>query len=145
MDMENQKMTFYQRKRMKKKNNGDNINQKIDLGSLTSEFINFYFESINNNPQKLAESNTIREYTDLKMNNTKYRGEEFFNIIVDFFKRNIKFKPTKVEFLESGSRRVEIVVLGIASDGVNSKNFCQTFVISNNDSWFLKNSMLILI
>lgn len=142
---EETKLTFSQRKRMKRKNNGDNINQKIDLEKLSKEFISFYYKSINTNPQELVNSKIIREYSDLKFDNNKYRGENFFNIIIKLFKSGIKFNPTKLEFLESGSRRVEIVILGIATDGTINKNFCQTFVISNNDTWFLKNSMLILI
>ena len=105
---------FSHEKKQKKKNNGDNINQKIDIKKTVVKFINYYFDKFNTNPNELATSNILREYSSLKYNGTKYSGKNYFNLIASFFKDSIKMKPTKIEFIDSGSRRIDISLIGVA-------------------------------
>lgn len=132
-------------KSQKIKNNGDNIVQKIDINSIVKEFINFYYTSFNNNPIDLINHKMIREYSSLKYKGIKYNGEKFFNTIINFTNGKIKMVPQIIEFMDSGSRRIDISILGVVSDNKQSKNFNQTFLISHNkDGWYIKNSILII-
>tara|TARA_B100000768_G_scaffold180254_1_gene199719 strand:- start:282 stop:716 length:435 start_codon:yes stop_codon:yes gene_type:complete len=136
--------TFSKNKKQKKKNNGDNIIQKINIKKTVTEFVNFYYSNLNTNPNQLVSSNVLREYSSIKYDGIKYSGKEYFELVCNFFKNNIKMKPTKVDFIDSGSRRIDISLLGTATN--NNKQFTQTFLLShNNKGWFVKNSILIIV
>ena len=133
-------------KKQKKKNNGDNIIQKIDIQKTVTEFINFYYLNSNTNPNQLVSSNVLREYSSIKYNSQKYSGRDYFEIINTFFKNGIKMNPTKVEFIDSGSRRIDISLIGVAIDSSQEKHFTQTFLLSHDtEGWFIKNSILIIV
>lgn len=137
---------FSTAKAAKKKNNGDNIVQKIDISTIVNEFINFYYTSFNSNPQDFINHNMIREYSSLKYSGDKYNGENFFNTIINFRNNNVEMIPKSMEFMDSGSRRIDISIIGVASDNKQSKNFSQTFLISHTkDGWYIKNSILIIL
>lgn len=134
---------FAQAKAMKKKNNGDNILHKINANDVVNEFINFYYTSFNTNPDNII--NNIREFSTLKYDGNKYDGKEFYNMICTFYKQQVKMLPKNIEFIDSGSRRIDISVIGVAADNKLSKNFSQTFLISHSkEGWYIKNSILII-
>lgn len=134
---------FAKSKAMKKKNNGDNILHKINVNDVVNEFIKFYYTSFNTNPDNII--NNIREFSTLKYSNQKYDGKKFYNKVCIFHKQQVRMLPKNVEFIDSGSRRIDISVTGVASDNKLSKNFSQTFLISHSkDGWYIKNSILII-
>ena len=134
---------FAKAKAMKKKNNGDNILHKINANDVVNQFIQFYYTSFNTNPDNII--NNIREFSTLKYSNQKYDGKEFYNMVCTFYKQQVKMLPKNVEFIDSGSRRIDISVIGVAADNKLSKNFSQTFLISHSkEGWYIKNSILII-
>lgn len=115
---------------------GYNVNNKIDIGSVVNDFIKYYFLNFNN-IEVLIESGIIKKYTTIKYDNIKYTGETL-NIFFGNLK-NSKFNINKINYLESGSRRIDIIVFGQMNNNII---FCQTFVLcNNNDRWFIKNSI----
>lgn len=137
---------FSTAKKQKKKNNGNNIIQKIDIKQTVNDFINYYYDKFNNNPNDLATANILREYSSLKYNGTKYSGRNYFDLVTSFFNDSIKMNPTKVEFTDSGSRRIDISLIGVANNNNVNKHFTQTFLLSHNEQgWFVKNSILIIV
>ena len=120
---------FSTAKKQKKKNNGNNIIKKIDIKQTVGDFINYYYDKFNNNPNDLATSNILREYSSLKYNGTKYSGRSYFDLLTSFFKDSIMMNPTKVEFTDSGSRRIDIsqleLLITIMSTNILPKlSFC---------------------
>tara|TARA_B110000977_G_scaffold201234_1_gene294894 strand:- start:12585 stop:13025 length:441 start_codon:yes stop_codon:yes gene_type:complete len=133
-------------KKQKKNNNGNNIIQKIDIKQTVDNFIAFYYSSLNTNPNQLASSNVLRGYSSIKYDGVKHSGKEYFDLVCNFFKNNIKMNPIKVDFIESGSRRIDISLIGAASNKIDNKQFTQTFLLSHNEKgWFVKNSILIIV
>lgn len=121
---------------------GYNINNRIDIEMVVGEFINYYFVNFNN-VNTLIENGIIKDYTTIKYENDKYTGETLKLFFSNF--QGTQFNINKINFLESGSRRIDIIVFGQMINGNFNVSFCQTFVLCNNsDSWFIKNSIFTL-
>ena len=120
---------------------GYNIVNKIDVSKVVSDFIAYYYTNINNSSKMISEG-VIKEYTKIKYDSTTFTNN---NINLFFSKfdgctMNIK----KVNFLDSGSRRIDIVVLGQFQDSNFNLNFFQTFILCNHqNNWYIKNSIFI--
>ena len=142
---------FFQNKKSKNKNNGDNINQNIDIPTVVDRFINYYYNTITTTPIKLAHDKVIREYSAIKYQGKKLQGDDFIQLIQSMYSENITYNSINMDFIDSGSRRIDISVVGTIicnepGKHVWQKNFSQTFLLSHNkDGWFIKNSILIII
>jgi hypothetical protein len=146
MDYTNISENFSNSKKQKKKNNGDNIIQKINIQKTVTDFVDFYYSNLNTNPNNLASSTILREYSSIKYNGKKCSGKDYFELINTFFKNGVNMNPTNFEFIDSGSRRIDISLIGIATDKSVRKQFTQTFLLSHNkQGWFIKNSILIIV
>lgn len=126
---------------------GNNINQKINICQLSNEFIKYFYNIWNTDPNIFYDS-IIKIFSCLKFENVEYKGEKFI-IFLNNLKTKINFKiePLKLEFLNSGSRRIEISVIGNIYYDNNISIFFQTFSICHHPKkdWFIKNSTLMII
>ena len=142
---------FFQNKKSKNKNNGDNINQNIDIPTVVNNFVNYYYSTITTAPNKLAQDKIIREYSAIKYQQQKLQGDDFIKLIQSMHAQNLTYNYIQMNFIDSGSRRIDISVIGTISNNTQGilawqKNFSQTFLLSHNkDGWFIKNSILIII
>lgn len=117
-----------------------NINNYVDVRSVVDNFIQTYFLSINNNIQTLIESKIIRNYSSIKFNSDKLQGNDIISFLSYFANYNISIN--KYNFIDSGSRRIDISVIGVLKNEKEILNFNQTFIICHQDnSWYIKNSI----
>lgn len=126
-----------------KKKTGYNINNFIDIGAVVKNFVNTYFTKLSeNNIQNLINCKILREYTSIKFNDNKMKGHELLNFLSDFTRYNITINT--YNYIDSGSRRIDISVIGNMKQGTDVINFNQTFIICNQDeSWYIKNSIFL--
>jgi hypothetical protein len=119
--------------------NSFNINSYIDTEKVAIDFINYYMLNIKN-IQQMIDDNVIQHFTTLKYNNIEYKGNVLLKLLEDFGNNNIEI--IKIESKDSGSRRIDISVIG----KLNEQIFSQTFLLCNKYKiWFLKNSILIIL
>ena len=123
---------------------GYNINNYIEIGDVSKKLIFEYYNSINNkNIQKLYDDNIIRDYTTIKYNSDKIQGENIKQFLGNFTR--YKINVNTYNYIDSGSRRIDISVIGdLYCESKNTK-FNQTFIICNqNNSWYIKNSIFLI-
>lgn len=130
-------------KRAKPGKTGYNINNFIDIGKVANQFINDYYYYVSeNNIQELVEGKILRDYTSIKFNENKLKGNEIISFISNF--SNYKIDVNTFNYIDSGSRRIDISVIGTLSNDSENINFNQTFIICNqDDSWYIKNSIFL--
>lgn len=127
----------------KQKKTGYNINNFIDIGAVVKDFVNIYFTKLSEkNIQNLIDCKIIREYSSIKFNDKKMKGQEFLDFLSDFTRYNINVNT--YNYIDSGSRRIDISVIGNMKQGMEVINFNQTFILCNQDeSWYIKNSIFL--
>ena len=130
-------------KRAKPGKTGYNINNLIDIGNVANQFVNHYYYCVSeNNIQELIEGKILRDYTSIKFNENKLKGAEIISFISNFSR--YKINVNTFNYVDSGSRRIDISVIGTLSNTSENINFNQTFIICNqDDSWFIKNSIFL--
>ena len=130
-------------KKPKMDKKGYNINNFIDIGEVAQNFIQVYFTNISkNNIQFLINNKIIREYTTIKYNTDKMKGEQIIPFLNNFSRYNIKVNT--YNYIDSGSRRIDISIIGTMTSQNETINFNQTFIICNqDDSWYIKNSIFL--
>lgn len=120
---------------------GMNINNYINIQQTAYNFIDYYYNTINSNFSDLISHDVIKTFTKIKAEGVEYTGDNLFNILAVMSQNH--FDITKIEQLDSGSRRIDILVNGIINQ---TNHFSQTFLICHNDErWFLKNSIINII
>lgn len=124
-------------------NSGNNINNYIDIGIVAENFIQKYYTSIStNNIQELIDSKILRDYTSIKYNTEKMQGGG----IITFLNRLSEYKinVNSYNYIDSGSRRIDISTVGTLKNDLENLNFNQTFLLCNQDnSWYIKNSIFL--
>ena len=122
---------------------GYNINTFIDIGDVANKFIENYYTTLGeNNIQKLIDNKIIRTYTTIKYNKDKLTSDNIIPFLNNFHRYKIKINT--YNYIDSGSRRIDISVIGNLTNETEQLNFNQTFIICNQDnSWYLKNSIFL--
>ena len=130
-------------KKQKDEKTGYNINNYVDVLSVVDNFIKTYFLSLDkNNIQALIENKIIRNYSSIKFNSDKLQGNDIISFLSYFTNYNISIN--KYNFIDSGSRRIDISVIGVLKNEKELLNFNQTFIICHHDnSWYIKNSIFL--
>ena len=91
-----------------------------------------YFTNISKNiVQFLIDNKIIREYTTIKYNTDKMKGEQIIPFLNNFSRYNIKVNT--YNYIDSGSRRIDISIIGTMTSQNETINFNQTFIICNQD------------
>ena len=123
---------------------GYNINNYIDTGAVAKKFIEDYYTTLStNNIQSLIDNNTLQEYTTIKMNTDAMKGDKIIPFLNNFV--NYKIDMTNYNYVDSGSRRIDISVIGKLTSKSENLNFNQTFIICHKDDyWYIKNSIFII-
>ena len=72
----------------------------------------------------------------------KYK-EQIIPFLNNFSRYNYRVNLNKYNYIDSGSRRIDISIIGTMTSQNETINFNQTFIICNqDDSWYIKNSIL---
>ena len=124
-----------------KQENGHNINSFININQTATEFVKYFYSSLSETPQQLIDDGCIYHHTIFKYNGEKYCQDGLIQLL-DFLRQNT-FNIFNMECIDSGSRRIDINILG----QINAKNmFSQTFSLCHQKThWIIKNSTLIII
>lgn len=130
------------RQKIKNEKSGDNIINNCDKEVIVKEFIDIYYNCIKNNTINILINNKlIREYSSIKYYTNIIKGMDIIPFLSNFSNTNININ--KYNFIESGSRRIDITVIGSLK---KNTNFNQTFILCHQDNfWFIKNSIFLLI
>lgn len=122
---------------------GYNINNYIDIGDISKKLIFEYYSAISGNDiQKLYDSYIIRDYTTIKYNIDKLKGGNIIPFLNNFSR--YKINVNTYNYIDSGSRRIDISVIGSLLNEFENIKFNQTFIICNQDnSWYIKNSIFL--
>ena len=125
------------------KKSGHNINSFINIENVTNNFISYYFDKITKNKiQELINDKVLRDYTTIKFNNDKIKCVKLIEFLNRFINYNINI--THYNFIDSGSRRIDITVIGTMKKQTEETNFNQTFTICNHENtWYIKNSIFV--
>lgn len=127
------------------KNTGKNqILDKIDIDATAQQFVNYYYGNIHNF-QALISSGTLREHSRFKFNKTKYDNENLLSHIQ--FLSQCEYSPLDMESIDSGTRRIDINVIGrIKLSNNQVKVMSQYFGLCHDKtSWYIKSSSLTVI
>ena len=123
---------------------GDNIIQKIDWKDIANQFVTFYYLKQTTAPNELFTLGTINEYTRFNFNGKILTYMEIYPEILALYEGPpVGFTINNVQSLESGSRRIDILVIGTISKGHLSKQFSQSFILTyHKNTWKIQNSIL---
>lgn len=120
------------------KKTGYNIINLVDVAKISKDFVDFYYTNLKKNPDELIKSGILQDITTYKFNNLKYNGHELLKLLSSLRENN--YDINHIEFIDSGSRRLDILVVGKYHD----KIFSQSFGLCHKNGWFIKNSVLII-
>jgi hypothetical protein len=123
-----------------------NINQTIDISIIVNQFISTFYNIWLSNPYELKTKGMILHFSKIAFEKNTYKGDDFINLLNTIKQSNPQISISKFEYLDSGSRRIDISLFGSININNNIKNFSQTFLIANhNDKWYIHNSILIIL
>lgn len=127
-----------------KKSGKNQILDKIDIDATAQQFVNYYYGNIHNF-QALISSGTLREHSRFKFNKTKYDNENLLSHIQ--FLSQCEYSPLDMESIDSGTRRIDINVIGrIKLPNNKVKVMSQYFGLCHDKtSWYIKLSSLTVI
>jgi hypothetical protein len=117
------------------------ILKKNNYKVIASDFVNFFYTTWNTQPANLF--SVLNDYSKLCFKDNIHRGM----FILSFFHDIKNGEPFSITHswwnaLESGSRRIDILVTGNVMKGLVKYNFVQQFTLAHNDSWKIHNSIL---
>jgi hypothetical protein len=124
---------------------GNNVVQKIDIKALASEFIRVFYLSWKQHPRICMEnSNLFYEHSRISFEGTTCKGHEIITILnLIWEETNFDFEISKFNLMDSGSRRIDILVNGFITKKGTKYPFSQYFLLTYiKDSWKLHNSII---
>ena len=131
---------------MQTDHSGDQINQRVDIQQIGTQFINFYYTNLKEDFQKFISCGIIKSHTRIRYCNVEYKEELLLQLFTQM-NREFTFTMDEYNIMDSGGRRADIVVIGKLTVSTNPGKifrFVQYFTIANNKdkNWFIHNSLL---
>ena len=121
---------------------GDQINQKVDVNKIGMDFIQFYFEKFTKSPDELINSGLFKPHSRIKFKDNTFKGESLINFIKQTG-LNSTIHINDIQILDSGGRRIDILISAKINKDMIVHNFNQYFTLANiKDQWFIHNSLL---
>jgi len=130
---------------------------KINARQVANDFMGYFYQMWFNNPSGMySESHTgcelIKPYSKLLYEGVQYEGIQFVQFLENFIKSGVKFNVNKYDVFDSGSRMIQIHVLGtLTSNTVNNmevKQISQFFLLvyqgEKDNKWTLMNSTIVI-
>ena len=123
---------------------GNNIIQKIDYDKLAKQFIEFFYNKWVLTPKDLLSGDIINDDSKLKYNNETFKGIHFVEQLFKIHEGTLNsIEILNCNSLDSGSRRIDILVNGNVQKDQLKISFTQHFLlIYKNKSWKIQNSIL---
>lgn len=103
-------------------NLGNNINQKTDFNITASQFVTFFYNSLDTNINNLIDINgkfLYKDNSEMCIQGIIVKGpEQIYQKIIQLHNRNCSHTVDSIDIVTSGSRRLNILVTGrIQLDG----------------------------
>ena len=101
---------------------GNNINQKIDFNVIATQFVTFFYNSLDININNLIDVNgkfLYKDNSEMCIQGIMVKGpEQIYQKIIELHNRNCHHNVDSIDVVTSGSRRLNILVTGrIQLDG----------------------------
>jgi hypothetical protein len=123
---------------------GNNIVQKIDYTALSKQFIEYFYNTWSSNPTLFVPSGLFTDYSRINIDGTIFSSVNIIHKLIEMqYGEPLKFEINKMNCMDSGSRRIDIMVNGYVFKGTTKYSFTQYFLIAHiKDSWKFHNSIL---
>jgi hypothetical protein len=123
---------------------GDNIIQKIDYHQLAQNFVNFFFAKWSTNPLEFGTNGLFFEKSKMNLNGNILSGADIVKEMINMANGgDLVFSVNKVQALDTGSRRVDILVTGtMIKNGVKYNFSNYILIIYQNETWKIQNSII---
>jgi hypothetical protein len=123
-----------------------NINQIIDISVVVNQFINTFYNLWLTNTSELKNIGVILHFSKIAYEKKIFKGDDFINLLNGLKQNGLQINISKFEYLDSGSRRIDISLFGTITSNNITKNFNQTFLLAyHNEKWYIHNSILIIL
>ena len=128
---------------------------KFDAMQVASDFMGYFYNTWFNNPSSMYSNSSpnngcevIKPYSKLLYEGVQYEGIQFVQFLENFAKSGVKFNVNKYDVFDSGSRMIQIHVLGTLTNNVEVKQISQFFLLvyqgEKDNKWTLMNSTLVI-
>jgi hypothetical protein len=123
---------------------GDNIIQKIDYHQLAQNFVNFFFAKWTTNPLEFVTNGLFFEKSKMNLNGNILSGADIVKEMINMANGgDLVFSVNKTQALDTGSRRVDILVTGtMIKNGVKYNFSNYILIIYQNETWKIQNSII---
>jgi hypothetical protein len=121
----------------------------FDGKMIGNEFIQYFYSNWFGNMEKLVADQVIKPYSKLQYEGNVYEGEQMLLLLDSISKSGYKVDINKYEVFDSGSRQIQIHVLGRFT-GCNEIKTLYHFLMlvyqgeKNDSKWTLTNSTLMI-
>lgn len=126
------------------KKNGNNIMQKINTDNLAKSFLDFFYSTWVRNPNDFYNSGVFYEHSRLSIDGNIYNASDSINYLEKIkIGLNFNIEISKFSCMDSGSRRMDILVNGFMYKNNVKYPFSQYFLLAYfKDSWKIQNSII---
>jgi hypothetical protein len=124
-------------------NNGNNVNQKNDISIIVDQFIHYYYKTLIENHNQLFIDKIFDNSSEINVNGIIYKGkDEIYSHLTEFIK-NVQINVTKYNFTNSGSRRINILVIGYILNNNTNIPFSQYIHLASfRDIWWIQSYII---
>ena len=121
----------------------------FDGKTIGGEFLQYFYTNWFGNMGKMIDDQIIKPYSKLQYDGNVYEGEQFIMLLDGIAKSGYNINISKFEIFDTGSRQIQIHVLGRLENGVESKSLYHFLMLvyqgeKNDSKWTLTNSTLIV-
>lgn len=120
---------------------------KFDAMQVAQEFMGYFYNTWFNDPNSMY-STVIKSYSKLLYEGVQHEGIQFIQFLENFAKSGLKFNVNKYDVFDSGSRMIQIHVLGTLTNNTEVKTISQFFLLvyqgEKDNKWTLMNSTIVI-
>jgi hypothetical protein len=126
---------------------------KFDAMQVANDFMGYFYNTWFNNPSSMYSAThngceVIKPYSKLLYEGVQHEGLQFIQFLVNFAKSGVKFNVNKYDVFDSGSRMIQIHVLGTLTNNTEVKQISQFFLLvyqgDKDNKWTLMNSTIVI-
>jgi hypothetical protein len=126
---------------------------KINAKQVANDFMGYFYNTWFTDPKSMYSYDhngcqLIKPYSKLLYEGVQYEGMQFIQLLENFAKSGVKFNVNKYDVYDSGSRMIQIHVLGTLVNNMELKTISQFFMLvyqgEKDNKWTLMNSTLVI-
>jgi len=126
---------------------------KFDAMQVAHDFIGYFYNTWFTDPKSMYSYDPnvcqlIKPYSKLLYEGVQHEGIHFINLLENFVKSGVKFNINKYDVLYTGSRTIQIHILGTLTNNIEVKIISQFFMLvyqgEKDNKWTLMNSTIVI-